>query len=344
MRLSTRLAMVGLVLTICVSLVPFQGWRTTGAAPFDFLLAPLPRVITVVDVASNVLAYVPLAGLIALALRFWLQPWPAALVSVGLAATVSLVLEIAQNYLPNRVPSNLDVAANGIGAMIGAACALRWGYLATSGGVLERAWHRLRDEGRAQDAGVAVLGLWCLAQWSPRTPLFGFGGMRQMLGVEAPGDFSVERFVVFEALAVGAGMLAAGLVAASLLRRHRRTLALGVLASGMAVKTLGVTLLASHSDPMAWASPGALRGMAVGVTLLLVCAGFHVGLRSAIAACAILLATGVNNLIPDNPYLLPEVPPFPAAQWLNFDGLSRLAAVVWPFIALSWLMTTRRER
>ena len=133
-------------------------------------------------------------------------------------------------------------------------------------------------------------------------------------------------------------------MAASLLRRYRRTLAVAVLVIGMLIKTVGVMLLDGPSDLLAWASPGALRGMAVGITLLLVCAGFHGGLRNAIAASAILLATGVNNLIPDNPYLLPELPAFPAAQWLNFDGLSRLSAVIWPFVALSWLMAARKER
>jgi hypothetical protein len=234
--------------------------------------------------------------------------------------------------------------ANSFGALVGSLFALRWGYLVGSGGILLRRWQRVRDEGRAQEAGIAVLGLWCLAQWSPRTPLFGFGGMRQMLGIEAPGAFSVERFVIFESLAVAAGTLAAGLVAASLLRRYRRTLAVAVLVIGMLIKTVGVMLLDGPSDLLAWASPGALRGMAVGITLLLVCAGFHGGLRNAIAASAILLATGVNNLIPDNPYLLPELPAFPAAQWLNFDGLSRLSAVIWPFVALSWLMAARKER
>ena len=32
-----------------------------------------------------------------------------------------------QNYLPSRVPSNIDLACNLIGAMIGAAAGMNWG-------------------------------------------------------------------------------------------------------------------------------------------------------------------------------------------------------------------------
>lgn len=344
-RLSTRLAWVGLVLTSYVSLYPFSGWRVSGAAPFDYLFAPLPRVITGFDVASNMLAYVPLGALLLLAWRQRVNAAPlAVMLSMAVALALSLSLEALQNYLPMRVPSNLDLLANGLGALVGIALALRWGYLANAGGRLDRAWQRLRADGQAHDLGIAMLALWWLAQWSPHTPLFGIGGLRQMVGGEAPGAFSVDRFVVFEALAVGAGMLAAGLVAAALLRRHRRQFALTVLAVGVLIKIVGAWALASRGDAFAWLTPGAVRGMIGGSVLLVLCATLHPRLRRAVAACALLLATALNNLIPDNPYLLAGVPAFPAAQWLNFDGLSRIAALLWPFLTLSWLMTVRTER
>lgn len=344
MRLSARLAWVGVALTVCVSLYPFQGWRALSVHFSEFLTAPLPRVITPVDVASNLLAYMPLGALFMIALRQRLNTWQAILLSVLLAVSLSLALEIAQHFLPSRVPSNVDLAANSMGAMMGIAVSARWGHLATSGGRLDHAWQRWRDEGvgRGHETGIALLGLWWLAQWSPHTPLFGIGGMRQMLDIDAPGNFSVDRFVVFEALAVGAGVLAAGLMATSLLRRRRRLFALAVLVAGMVFKTTGVSLLSSHSEALAWLTPGALRGLLAGGVLLLLSAGLPASPRRALMACALLLATGLNNLIPDNPYLAPDVPDFPAAQWLNFDGLSRLAAVLWPFLALSWLMSARR--
>lgn len=344
MRLSTRLALVGVVLTVYVSLYPFSGWRVVGAAPLEFLAAPLPRVITGFDLLSNALAYLPLGVLLYLALRQHFPPLAAMAASWLLALLLSIGLEVLQNYLPSRVPSNLDVACNALGAILGIAIGMRWRYLAAPGGHVDRTWQRLREEGQGHEPGIALLGVWWLAQWSPHIPLFGVGGLRQMLGVEAPGDFSVERFVSFEAVAVGAGMLAAGLVAASLLKRRRRQFALVVLGAGIFIKGIGAWALASRGDALAWLTPGALRGMAGGLILLLVAASLRPGLRRTLAACAVLLATAISNLIPDNPYLLTAVPAFPAAQWLNFDGLSRIAAVLWPFFTLSWLMTTRDER
>jgi VanZ family protein len=344
LSLSARLCLLVIALTISVSLVPFQGWRMVEVSWVDFFLAPPPRVLPPVDVLINILAYVPVGALLLLSVRRHLAPVAALSASVLGAGALSLGLECVQHFLPSRVPSNIDVLANLVGAMLGVAAAWRWGSLLAPGGRLAGAWMRWRDEDLAHDAGLALLALWWLAQWSPHTPLFGIGGLRQMLEIDAPGNFSVDRFVVFESLAVGVGVLAGGLVAAALFRRGRRRIALAALLVGMAVKTLGFTLLARNDDLFAWLSPGALRGLIVGGVVLLIAAHLRPGLRRALAALALLLAVALNNLIPDNPYLVPGVPAFPAAQWLNVDGLSRLAAVFWPFFALSWLMSARRPR
>ncbi|WP_427133174.1 VanZ family protein [Pseudarthrobacter sp. S9] len=73
-----------------------------------------------VEVASNVLLFVPLGALVAwiLGMRYW---W------VGTAAGIVLsgLIELAQLlFLPARFPSLADVAANSLGAMLGGLLAL----------------------------------------------------------------------------------------------------------------------------------------------------------------------------------------------------------------------------
>ena len=74
----------------------------------------------VVELASNVILFLPLGALVAriLGARLW---WGG--IAVGFA--VSVLMELAQlAFLPARFPSVADVAANTFGAMVGALAAL----------------------------------------------------------------------------------------------------------------------------------------------------------------------------------------------------------------------------
>ena len=105
------------------SLYPFSEWRDQGMAPWAFLTAPLPKYWTGFDVAINVLGYAPLGFLLALAMLR--TGWPRSAVPVAALAggLLSLGMEYLQIYLPQRVPSNLDLLLNTAGALSGALAA-----------------------------------------------------------------------------------------------------------------------------------------------------------------------------------------------------------------------------
>jgi len=119
--LALYLAVAYALLVAYASLHPLSGWRDTGAPLLDFLSAPWPRYHTGFDLAANILAYVPLGFLIVPALQGRLGIAAAALLAALAGGGLSLALETLQNFLPSRVPSNIDLACNAIGAMIGAA-------------------------------------------------------------------------------------------------------------------------------------------------------------------------------------------------------------------------------
>ena len=342
MRLSTRLALAAFVLTVLVSLYPLAGWRDSGVVWWSFLAAGIPRVVPGVDLLGNILAYVPLSALTCLALRESFGLRLAIVGSLLLCATLSLSMEALQNFLPMRVPSNIDFAANVVGTCLGIMAELRWGHWLGEGGRLDRAWLRLRANGRAQEAGLAVLGLWVLTQWSPHCVPFALGSVRQLLDIAGPAQFSVERFAIFETVIVTAGMLAAGLVAALMLRRRRLQAAMSVVVLGLLTKGVGMTLLGTAT--LGWATPGVLRGLVIGVVLLAAFSGLRPALQRVVMCICVMVVVAVANLIPDNPYQLPSLPAFPAAQWLNLDGLSRLVNALWPVLALSWLVNLKTER
>lgn len=341
MRLAARLALAVAAVTVVVSLFPFAAWRPPAAPWWSFVFAPLPRVLTPIDLVGNVLAYVPLGALALFALRPALGIGGAVPAALAGGVLLSLALEVAQNFLPGRVPSNVDVLCNALGTALGIFIGIRWRHRVERGGTLHYAWQQLRAEGQAQESGLAVLAVWWLAQWSPGALPLQVGAWREAFDWPALAPFSVDAFIDFEAAIVVAGALAGGLCAALMLRRHRRRTALLTVLAALVVKGAGMALMGAGA--FVWLTPGTLRGLAVGAVLLLALATLRPGLQRMAAVMSVLIVLLLTNFAPDNPYHLPSLPGWPASQWLNLDGLSRLAGLIWPFIALAWLARLRTE-
>ena len=67
-------------------------------------------------------------------------------------------------------------------------------------------------------------------------------------------------------------------------------------------------------------------------------------LLGALPIVALLLATVMVNVAPENPYLHNMLQIWNPGQFLNFNGLTRLVSSLWPFLALPWLMTYRPRK
>ncbi|GIK25937.1 MAG: hypothetical protein C3F19_04155 [Rhodocyclales bacterium] len=338
--LALYLAVAYALLVAYASLHPLSGWRDTGAPLLDFLSAPWPRYHTGFDLAANILAYVPLGFLIVPALQGRLGIAAAALLAALAGGGLSLALETLQNFLPSRVPSNIDLACNAIGAMIGAAAGMNWGRELVDGGRLHRLRSRLAYRGHAADFGLVLLGLWLLAQLNPELLLFGTGDLRALLELP-PLPYSARRFAVIEAGVAAAGTLAAGLVCWSLLREHTRWLPMVLLAAALAVKAFASMLLVSAAQFAHWITPGNMAGLAMGAGALLAATYLPPLGQRMLAALALLFATALVNLAPENPYLTASLAVWQQGHFLNFNGLTKLVSSLWPFAALPYLMIPR---
>ncbi|MDT3737221.1 MAG: VanZ family protein [Denitratisoma sp.] len=338
--LALYLAVAYALLVAYASLHPLSGWRDTGAPVLGFLSAAWPRYHTGFDLAANILAYVPLGFLIVPALQGRLGIVAAALLAVLIGGGLSLGVEILQNFLPSRVPSNIDLACNAIGAMIGAAAGMNWGRELVDGGRLHRLRSRLVQRGHAADFGLVLLGLWLLAQLNPELLLFGTGDLRALLELP-PLPYSARRFAVIEAGVAAGGTLAAGLIAWSLLREHNRWLPTALLAAALAVKAFASMLLVSAAQFAHWITPGNMAGLAMGAGALLAATWLPPLAQRMLAALALLFATALVNLAPENPYLTASLAVWQQGHFLNFNGLTKLVSSLWPFAALPYLMLPR---
>ena len=331
-------------LVIYASLYPFSGWHDSGAPVVDFLGAAWPRWYTTFDLVTNALGYLPLGFLCVPALQPRLGRIAAVIAAALFCAGLSFGLETAQNFLPSRVPSNLDLGSNSIGGLIGAALGAWGGKSLLDGGRL----HALRGHsfvgGGAGDWGLLLLGLWLLTQLNPETLLFGNGNVRPLLELDAPLPYTAGRFADIEAATVCAQTLAIALIAGSLCRVARRRWAIGLIGGALAIKTGALMVMMNGDQGLAWATPGSLTGLGIGLILGFALSFLPGRLQQACAALALLAGTALVNLMPDNPYLLNTLQVWDPGHFLNFNGLTRLTSQFWPFLALPWLMLLRPEK
>lgn len=329
-----------LALIAYASLHPFAGWRGFGVSPLGFLDAPWPRYVTGFDLAANVAAYAPLGALGVLALAPRLRGAAAALAVVLGAALVSTAMEAAQGYLPSRFPSIADVVCNIAGAAAGALVALALSGWLLETGPLRRAREALVVPGALADAGLVLLALWLFVQLDPTTVLLGAGDLRSLLAV-APGPAREPGFfIAVEALVAGANLLAVALLGSAILRDGapaRVALVLLVLAA-LAVRALGFAILMRAEDGFGWLTPGGAQGLVAGLLVAAVAVALPRTGRLAVAAVLLMAATVFVNLAPPNPYTAATLKVWAQGHFLNFNGLTRLASMLWPFAAIAWAL------
>jgi VanZ family protein len=329
-------------------LAPWSGWHDLGLDPLVWLAAPIPRYVTRFDLIVNVLAYVPLGALIVLALHPRIRGVLAVVIALLVAAALAAGVETGQTFLPTRVASNIDLATNSLGALIGASLAAPLASKLIDGGRLLEL--RLRWFERDASVLLLIVALWPAAQIHPGPMLFGNGDM------QAPGAtvaeafgftwftidatlFGPAEFVLAEALVVAAAVLAVGLVLASVMRPAipRVALLAALIAAALAAKSLASAVQFGPEHALAWLTPGAVGGLAIGVLSLAVASsGARRALR-AFALLAVLVLLVAVNIVPENPYYLANLAEWRQGRLLNFNALARWLSLAWPLVLLAWL-------
>ncbi len=340
--LARYLALAWCGLIVYASLHPFNGWRDTGVSPLAFLKADWPRYWTVFDLLSNVAVYLPLGFFLTLALRRLPWRFTAPILAVLLSAGVSLGMETLQNWLPSRIPSNLDVGCNALGGLLGAIWAQFVGPRVFSR--LEAMAHQLLAPNAHGELGLTLLCLWLIVPLSPETLLFGAGDLRQLLAFTPAIPFSVDHFSLIEAGIAACNAVAVGLILGQLLARTwvGYLVVPLFLLCGLAIRTLGSTVLIGPDEAMAWLTPGAKQGLFAAFGILALTLWLPTRAAMLIAFVALLSGTILVNMAPENPYSAAALAAWRQGHFLNFNGLTRVVASLWPFLALPFLLLNLR--
>lgn len=342
------------VLVVYAGLAPWSGWRDLGVAPWAFLTAPVPRHVTPFDLAVNALGYVPLGALIALAAHPRLRGFGAVLLATVGGALLAGSIEALQTYLPGRVPSNIDLGINTLGALAGAVLAAPMASPLIDRGRLQQ----LRARWFSRDASglLVLLALWPAAQVSTTPMLFGNGRLLALDEWAAASDsalllgwlgsFATAEFVLAEVLVVAAATLAVGLTLAALCQPNapRLRLLVAFFALALLVKSFFYAWLFGPAKALAWSTHGALGGLIVGLLALGVAAHSRRAalLAGALAATAVWLL--VVNAVPDNPYHADLIARYRVGRLRHFAAIADWLAAAWPLLLLAGLGLLARRR
>ncbi|MCL2830419.1 MAG: VanZ family protein [Betaproteobacteria bacterium] len=340
-------------LIVYASLHPFSGWRDKGIPFFAFLTnTHWPRWWTGFDFGINIAAYLPLGFLCALWFRERLGRGFGALAAVAFCVLLSMSMEATQTLLPTRVSSNLDFWTNALGGLIGAVLALFFGAW-----LFEKTiqWQRrLIAPLPNVEFGLTLLGLWLLAQLSPEILLFGTGDVQPLFSAspllqDAEADlaaaasplipFAAHRFFMLETAITALNTIAIGLFVRTLLseRIGAKTLfpvMFFFFLAALLIRTLAAAVLVGPAESLAWLTPGAICGLIAGLLPLFALLRLSVPWSLIVAGLALILATALVNLIPENPYSAAALLTWRQGHFLNFNGLTRFVARFWPFFAL----------
>ncbi|KRC28644.1 MULTISPECIES: VanZ family protein [unclassified Acidovorax] len=353
------LALIYAALIVFASLFPFDGWRAQGIDPWVFLVARMPPPYwTGFDVTSNFIGYAPLGFLLALALMRMRWRWGAWVLATVAGVLLSLSLEFLQIYLPRRVPSNMDLALNSAGTLVGALTAAALERL----GAIDR-WSDFRDRWFVQDAqgALVLLALWPLALLFPAALPFGLGQVLERLEgalVEILADTPFLDWLPMrdtdldplspggELLCVTLGLLIPCLLGYCVIRQasRRALFALAVVVVGVVLTALSAAL--SWGPAHAWEWMG--LPVRVGVWSALALAVVLLALpRRACAAVLLLVLVwhlGLLNQAPTSAYFAQTLQAWEQGRFIRFYGLGQWLGWVWPYAALAYVVVRVARR
>jgi VanZ family protein len=345
------------------TLHPLTGWHWPDAPGFSWLLPKQPNEV-MDDVTANLLGYLPFGLILCVAwLRSHHSAPAAALRTLLMASGLSYGLELLQFTLPGRVPSLSDWVLNTLGAAWGVLAAITLHAL----GVVQ-VWHRVRQRWFIPQAGhgLALMSLWpvgllfppplplaqgqllphlrlALVEWTRDTPWQSWLVPEDpiQLWVSAQGGAAGPPSAgLLEGLTVALGLLAPLCVACALARPRTLRIALMSLLvlAGLGGTALSAALNFGPEHAFSWVTLPAATGLLVGAVAGIVLVGRTRTTCAALGVIVLMALIVLVHMAPTDPYYAQALQSWEQGRFIRFHGLSRWFGLLWPFVALVWLL------
>jgi hypothetical protein len=307
----------------------------------------LPRYWTGFDVGINMLGYAPLGGLLALGVLRSARAGHAILLPIAVAATLALVMEALQSYLPARVPSREDWLLDTLGAVP----PVRWclpGWVLLTVEPDSRWLCPIRAVASCWRCGLLVAVSRCraiglgqvlerveaaLAEHLVDTPFLNWLPLRETeLQPLVPGA---------EMVCVWLGLLIPCLLGFCLVRARLRRVAFVLMTVGVGVGVSALSAALSWGPAHAWAWLGlpAQLGMVMAVLLALVLAFVPWRASAALLLVSLGVYLSLLNQAPESAYFAQTLQAWEQGRFIRFHGLAQWLGWLWPYAALVYVLS-----
>ncbi len=345
--------LMAFVAILYLSLYPFGEWSLRRPGTFSWLFAYHRLNYSWGDLIVNIGAYAGFGYLTARQLqgRFTL---PAVVLITSAGCTLlSFIMESLQSWLP-RVPSLVDLATNGFGAVLGALVVVLVTTCAPLRALRDRAASLVfgrESEHKLRRFVAVLLVLWLASQAVPQPLLLATGPLTPW-----PGEGLLSVFLPFERLThllpdATLPMASTLLTAASVLLlallvmrcvetpRNRLLLWLGLLAAALVLRITATLHIYIGADQFALQLPVLLAGLALAALLLRPLMRCSDTRQRQLAIVLVVLICCLALLIPVDPDLQPLLARRTLTTWMRmatpgFRGLLRTIAATWPLAVL----------
>jgi VanZ family protein len=315
------------------SLYPLLPPRLPSAEAVSAFFAR-PRYVTAFDIALNIFAYMPLGMLACLYFRQANDRARAILKATALGAALSFTMEALQLFIPYRVATMYDLAANTAGTLLGALMFADPFYSLVTR-PLGEARERLIVPGVWGDAGLMLVMLWLIAQLNPALPFFGAGNI-------VSNNALMSEVAILQWASVAMSICGFGLFVSALLASDQGTLrvTLVLLSVALWLKFVAASFMLQPHFAEEWVSAGRLVGLLAGIALLvpmrlLPRAGrIYLALVFVLAGALFAKIFGAYSAVDE----LLRLFRWPYGQLASFATLTRFLHEAWPFLALAFLI------
>jgi len=193
------------------TLYPFSGWDTEFGGLHELMQLKWPSHFSRGDVLVNFIVYIPFGYLFGL-LFLTKQQYRIIVITTLTGLLLCSSLEYVQTYLPNRVPSLLDILLNSIGTLVGSLLSILLGYQSKFAKMLTAQKNELFLNTPLTHLVILAASFWVLAQLTPLVPSPDIGNLRAglkplWLVIQHPASFDFKHFANYMLNFIGLGLL-----------------------------------------------------------------------------------------------------------------------------------------